>query len=102
MLIDGPDSNRLLARFNKEFPVTFGAASFQANGQTYAHPESGLIMAGDNPQNRRFSLVAVAGLSALATLSITQEFAEGTLPNAPVVLLPNNQATVEYVAPASL
>ncbi|WP_316676132.1 C45 family autoproteolytic acyltransferase/hydolase [uncultured Tolumonas sp.] len=102
VLIGGPYSNRVLARFNKEFPVTFGAASFQANGHTYAHPESGLVMAGDNPQNRRFSLVAVAGLSALATLSITQEFAEGTLPNAPVVLLPNNQATVEYVAPASL
>ena len=64
--------------------------------------QADVVMAGDNPQNRRFSLVAVAGLSALATLSITQEFAEGALPNAPIVLLPNNQATVEYVAPASL
>ncbi|WP_024872261.1 C45 family autoproteolytic acyltransferase/hydolase [Tolumonas lignilytica] len=97
LLIGRPDSNSIVDRFKGEMPVTFGQHSFQIRGTTYAHPESGLILAAENPLNRRYSMVLVAGLSSLGTLTVTQQFSEGALTNGPVALLPYNQGEIDFV-----
>lgn len=97
ILIGRPDANRLLARFKHAFPVTFGPSSFRARGQTYAHPQSAILIAGVNPLNDRYSLVAVSGLSALATLKTSLAFARGIPLNAPAIILPHQQASIAYV-----
>ena len=91
ILIGRPDSNRLINKLKNNLPINFGPRSFQARDKIYAHPESGIIFSFENPDNARFSIVVVSGLSALATLNITQPFGEGTLPNARAVIIPFNR-----------
>jgi hypothetical protein len=97
VLIGRPDSNRIAARFSSALPIKLASGSFQVNHQVYAHQESALVQAAENPLNPRFSLVAVAGMSALATLNVTKQFAEGSIPNAPVVLLPYQKKIINFV-----
>ncbi|WP_316676020.1 C45 family autoproteolytic acyltransferase/hydolase [uncultured Tolumonas sp.] len=91
ILIGRPDSNLLINKLKNNFPINFGLRSFQARDKIYAHPESGIIFSFENPDNARFSIVVVSGLSALTTLNITQPFGEGTLPNARAVIIPFNR-----------
>jgi hypothetical protein len=78
LLIGRPDSNAVLARVATGLPVTFGPASFVLREQTYAHPGSAVIVAGSNPLNPRYSVVAYAGLSAEATWQSVQRLPEET------------------------
>src|SRR5205823_6196874 len=68
VLIGRPDSNTILARVKDSLPITFGRRSFVVAGDTYAHMDSAVIVAGENPLNPRFSVVVIAGLSPSATL----------------------------------
>ena len=48
-LIGRPDSNRLVARFREALPVRFGPQSFEVRGKAYAHPETAVLLAAENP-----------------------------------------------------
>ena len=102
VLIGRPSSNALSARFSAGFPVKFAAQSFDIQGKTYAHPESSLVIAGENPLNRRYSMVLVAGLSALGTLTAMQDFSEGDLTNGPVALMPYHQGEINFIPRSEL
>jgi hypothetical protein len=69
LLIGRPDSNLVIDRYRKLLPIPFGSRSFVVRGKTYAHPGSAVIVALENPLNKRYSLVVLAGLSAESTLS---------------------------------
>lgn len=101
LLIGRPDSNRVVARFRTHLPGSFGPRSFVIRWQAYAHPETAVILATENPLNRRYSLVVVAGLGSLATLTTVPQFEDESLSYAPVVVLPHQQEERALVAPPS-
>ena len=67
LLVGRPATNRVAARCRETLPVEFSPGSFSARQSVYAHPDSAVVAAGDNPLNRRYSAVVFAGLSAAAT-----------------------------------
>jgi Phospholipase B len=67
LLVGRPETNAAVARASKTLPAVFGPASFTIKGETYAHPGTAVIVAGDNPLSPRFAVVLFAGLSAEAT-----------------------------------
>jgi hypothetical protein len=67
LLIGRPCANGVAARCADELPVRFGRDSFVLRGETYAHPATALICAGENRFNPRYEVVLYAGLSADAT-----------------------------------
>ena len=69
LLIGLPDSNSLVEKYQSELPVSLGPRSYRVRQETYAHPLSAVIATGNNPENRRYSLVAICGLSAESTRS---------------------------------
>jgi Phospholipase B/S-layer like family, C-terminal region len=99
LLIGRPDSNSLLQRFQDTLPATFRKHSFEIRGTTYAHPESAIIMATDNPLNRRYSVVTIAGLSGLSTLQVMSKFEDNSLSYAQIAVLPHEQTEVDLVSP---
>lgn len=79
VLVGRPAANRLTQRWSKQFAVGFGSASFSLPGEdgkreTYAHPASAVLAAGENPLSRRHSVVVYAGLSADSTWHAVQAF----------------------------
>jgi hypothetical protein len=79
VLIGRPDTNALTKRFASSLPVSFGLRSFKVGADHYAHCESGVLLAADNPANVRFSIVVLAGLSADATTRLPElVFGSGT------------------------
>ena len=101
VLIGRPDTNTLIARMQASLPVSFTAHSFVLRGKRYANPQSGVLIAMANPDNPRYSSVVVAGLDPLGTILIMQPYADGALPNAPLVLLPAQQSTQAMVPTTS-
>jgi hypothetical protein len=89
LLIGRPQVNLLTAKFQGHLPVSFGAQSVKVNGDLYAHPQSAVLAAGVNPNNRRFSMVVVAGLSSASTLAAVSRYADRSLPAGEVVVRPN-------------
>ena len=100
LLVGRPDSNSLVARFRDALPVSFGPRSFVVRGEVYAHPESAVLMAAENPLNRRYSLVITSGLGSLATLQAVAHFSGETLSSAEVVVLEHNGDERPLVLPA--
>ncbi len=98
LLIGRPSTNSLVKRFQKILPVTFGSQSFEVQEQVYAHPESAVIMAIENPFNQRYSVVTVAGLSGLSTLNAVSLFEGETLSYAQTVVLPHNMEEQDIVS----
>ncbi|MEO8616601.1 MAG: C45 family autoproteolytic acyltransferase/hydrolase [Luteolibacter sp.] len=88
ILLGHPGSNSLAARFRKQIPVVFGPHSFALRGAIYAHPESAVLVAAENPLNRRFSLVLYAGLGTRGTVGLITKLDEDEVTYAPLVLLP--------------
>jgi len=72
LLIGRPGTNHVAERCVARLPVSFARGSFQVRQETFAHAGSSVIVAGDNPLNPRFSVVAFAGLSAEATWKCVQ------------------------------
>lgn len=85
LLIGRPDCNTVVERFRAALPITFGTQSFTVRQETYAHAGSAVIAAGENPLNKRYSVVVLAGLSADAMLQ------------APPVLLRRGQLAAEVL-----
>ena len=56
-----------------------------------------VITTGDNPLNKRYSLVEIAGLSALSTLTASQSLSTGDFWNAPIVLLANQHSEQDFI-----
>jgi hypothetical protein len=108
LLIGRPSCNLLVDRFRDALPVTFGPCSFEARGAAYAHPESAVIVAAENPLNPRYSLVVIAGLGSLATMrtvplfqgEFRTEYLEVKLEYAEVFILPHNRKPRALVMPA--
>ncbi|MBY0524226.1 MAG: hypothetical protein K2R98_12550 [Gemmataceae bacterium] len=99
LLIGRPDSNAVVQKFQNSLPIAFGPRSFTARWEGYAHPNSAVIAAADNPLNKRYSMVVLAGLSAEATYRTPDALLHVKL--APEVLvLPNGGKSKSLVIPA--
>jgi hypothetical protein len=99
LLVGRPDTNSVVARIRTALPVTFGRQSFAVRGETYAHANSGVIAAAENPLRGRYSIVVAAGLSAAATLRTAPLLARGA-PGAEVVVCPAGAALRGLIVPA--
>jgi hypothetical protein len=98
LLIGRPETNSVMARFRGAFPVTFGTQSFTVRGETYAHANSAVLAAAENPLNKRFSMVTLVGLSAASTLKTASQLARGG-GNGEVVVYPSASAARSLVIP---
>jgi hypothetical protein len=99
VLIGRPDSNRVVAKFGDALPVKFGKQSFVVRGEAYAHAESGVIAAAENPLNARYSVVIAAGLNAASTLRTAPRLG-GMRRSAEVVILRKEGMPRYLVVPA--
>ncbi len=99
LLVGRPATNSLTARLAGQLPVGFGPQSFEVRDEVYAHPESAVIAAGENPFNPRYSVVVVAGLSSLGTWQVMSRFMDEQLSYAPVVVLPHGRDDDSLVPP---
>ncbi len=68
VLIGRPNTNRVVAKLADALPVKFGSQSFVVRGQAYANAETGVIVAAENPLNKRYSVVVATGLNGASTL----------------------------------
>ncbi len=98
LLIGRPDNNSLVKRFEKNLPITFGQRSFTVRGQTYAHPDSAVIVATENPLNTNNSLVVISGLSAYSTRATAPKLPDGR-GAAEIVLMPHGESSQALVLP---
>jgi hypothetical protein len=99
VLIGRPDTNTIVARVQGSLPITFGSRSFVVGKDSYAHENSAVATAGENPLNRRYSVVVVAGLSPASTMrSVEQLLERGG--QGEVLILPNGGRSRSVVVPA--
>jgi hypothetical protein len=99
LLVGRPDSNSVVGRLRASLPVAFGPRSFVARAEAFAHPDTAVLAAAENPLNKRYAVVVVAGLSAASTLRAPPHFADRALPRAEVVLLPHGEKRRGFVVP---
>jgi hypothetical protein len=99
LLIGRPDNNSLVKRFEKNLPITYGQRSFKVQEHTYAHPESAVIVAAENPLSKEYSLVVVSGLSAYSMRGTAPKLATDHRA-AEVVVMPHGEAS-QYLILAS-
>lgn len=78
LLVGRPSVNRVSERFREQWPATFGAQSVVVGDETYAHADTAIVVAAENPLTARYSLVMLAGLSPQATRDAVSRFARGT------------------------
>jgi hypothetical protein len=97
MLIGRPETNTLVARFAQAWPVRFGPHSFEVRGQAFAHPDSAVVAAGENPLARRFSAVVFAGLGAASTLRTASLESTAGWRAAEVIVLPHGGTARSFV-----
>ncbi|HEY7425136.1 MAG TPA: C45 family autoproteolytic acyltransferase/hydrolase [Gemmataceae bacterium] len=100
LLIGRPDTNALVRRFQDALPISFGSGSFAVREEVYAHPDSAVLAAAENPANRRFSMVVLAGLDAASTLRTAPRIAARQGQAAEVLVLPHGGAARSLVLPA--
>jgi hypothetical protein len=88
LLVGRPGTNAVASdRAAGAVPVAFKSGSFVVAGQTYAHPASSVIAAGENPLNPRYEVVLFAGLSARSTRECVQRLATAAAAPAEVLLM---------------
>ncbi len=100
LLIGRPDGNSLVERFRAALPIAFSSRSFVVRNQTYAHPGSAVIAAAENPANKRYSLVVLAGLSAESTWHAAGALLRHGQRGAEVLVLPYGGPPQALVIPA--
>jgi hypothetical protein len=100
LLIGRPDTNAQVKKFQKSLPISFGSGSFTVREEVYAHPDSAVLTAAENPTNKRFSMVVFAGLSAASTQGTIPHFAGRTVQPAEVMILPHGADARLLVMPA--
>ena len=89
LLVGHPYTNRVSAQCVEKspaFPVHFGQQSFTVAGETYAHPETWIIAAGENPFNPRYSAVIFSGLNATSTWRSVRNLLDSKEPNPQIIL----------------
>jgi Phospholipase B len=92
LLVGRPAANRVTARCAGRSAVKFGLQSFTVRGETFAHPETAVIVAGPHPLTSRFGTVIFAGLSAESTRAIIRKIdPEDDDPPPQVLLAPANR-----------
>jgi Phospholipase B len=92
ILIGRPDTNATFAHLNPTLPITINSRSFVVREDTYAHADSAVLVAAENPLNPRYSLVLVAGMGPAATLRTAPKLADWEqLPAEVVVYSPGAQ-----------
>ena len=99
LLVGRPATNAVARDWAKQWPTTFGPASVVAKGKTYAHADTGVLVAGRNRLDRRYSAVLVAGLSAEATVATASRFRDRGLPAGEVVVFARGGAARAMVVP---
>ena len=99
LLVGRPATNRAAARCCAKLPVSFSAGAFTVRGETYAHPGSAVVAAGDNPLNSRYSVVIYAGLGAESTWKCVQHHDPEELPQPQVLLLPAGRKPARFRVP---
>lgn len=87
LLIGRPSTNEVTRTIGLQSLVDFREASFVVDGAVYAHPDSAVIVATNNPKNPRYSVVVHAGLSAAATWHCVRKVPEEGQPT-PVLVFP--------------
>jgi len=93
LLVGRPDSNLLVKRVaGQGGNLRFGSRSFVVGQEAYAHPTSGAIAAEPNPDNPRYSVVVLAGLSAEATGKLPGVLLKKDQTAAPVIVVPHGGA----------
>ena len=92
LLVGRPAANGVTAKYAATLPAKFGQESATVNGTLYSHPRTAVIAAAVNPLDPRFSVVAVAGLSADATYFAAKQLT--ACPAAEVVVLPEGGSPV--------
>jgi Phospholipase B len=97
LLIGRPETNRITKRFAGAVPVKFGHGSFTVQEDVYAHARSAVLAAGENPLDRRFSMVVVAGLDASSTLRAAPLLLDHSRRAAEVVVLPSGASARSLV-----
>jgi hypothetical protein len=100
ILIGRPDTNSLVKKFHHQLPVSFGSGSFAVREEVYAHPDSAVIAAAENPINKRYSLVVLAGLGAASTQRTVSAFASQSERPAEVQILPHRASPRLLVVPS--
>ncbi len=98
LLIGRPDTNAVVARFRDALPIRFGSRSFVVGEDVYANPDSGVIAAGENPLDRKRSIVVLAGLEGGTTLRSAPLLERRGA--AEVIVLPASGETKTLVLPA--
>jgi hypothetical protein len=91
LLIGRPDSNGIVARMCKALPVAFGRHSFEVRGDAYGHANSTVVAAAENPANKRYSVVVIAGMNATSTLRAATQMSSGGS-SAEVIVHPSGAA----------
>lgn len=86
LLIGRSATNAVSKRFEKHLPVTFGLASAKVGKDVYAHADTAVIAATQNPLKARYSVVVIAGLQAAATRTAALAFADRSLGGEVVIL----------------
>ncbi len=98
LLVGRPATNRISERFRDRLPVAFGKDSAVVRGKGYAHADTALLVAAENPLAKRYSVVVIAGLSAASTCSAVSPFSDrGGLPAGEVVILRRGKTTQALV-----
>lgn len=100
LLIGRPDSNAVLERMKAALPVGFGRRSFTVRDEAYANSGSAILAAGENPLNKRYSVVALSGLSSDATLALPPVLLKKDLAASEVLVVPASGKTKALVIPA--
>lgn len=100
LLIGGPSTNAIVARFPTAWPVRFGPQSIEVRGDVCAHPDSAVIAAAESPYAKRYGAVVIAGLSAASTLTAAPHLAQEKCRPAEVLLLPHGGPAQSFVVPA--
>jgi len=96
ILVGRPATNRVSAQFATKMPVSFGTGSFTVREKTYAHADSAVIAAADNPLNSRYSAVIYAGLGAHATWKCVQHLEDDEIPSPQVLLTPAGRKPARF------
>ena len=99
LLVGQPGTNRMTSEVVKKsagFPVQFGRQSFTLAGDLYAHPDTWVIAAGENPFNARYSAVVFAGLSATSTWRSVRNLPDSSEPNPQIILNSSGKRTRKF------
>jgi hypothetical protein len=80
LLVGRPSTNRISERFKDRLPVAFDRDSAVVRGKGYAHADTALLVAAENPLAKRYSVVVIAGLGAASTCWAVSSFADRSGP----------------------